>query len=67
MWTGAPEGFSIQLDLGSEGVLDVNVTNEKLILGGRVYYRWIGSVIGRLNGGMLMEGIAVLEEFALSV
>ena len=32
-----------------------------------LYMRWIGSVVGRLNGGeIIRDGVALFEEFDLS-
>ncbi|TVY39700.1 Tyrosinase family protein [Lachnellula occidentalis] len=64
---GDPTGFTIWMDLGDAGALDVNVMIEAVAAdGGPGYKRWTGSMEGRVCCGPLMKGgVAVLEQFKL--
>lgn len=63
--SGTPSGFHINLDLGTEGVLNVNVSERLVVLGGEgVYARWVGNMSGIIQGsGVVWEGVALYEEF----
>jgi hypothetical protein len=64
--SGAPGGFTVKLELKGGQILNVNVTNEQVILDGApLYLRWTGSLVGRVDGGPAIKGIAVLEEFKM--
>lgn len=63
-----PGDFTVSLDLGSEGILDMNV-NATVVLEqlSTVYYRWAGSLEGRLNSGkLILGGVALFEKFNLA-
>lgn len=60
--TGEPEGFHVLVNLGKEGVLDVSVEKKELIQDFGVYYRWTGSLSGRVRGGPELKGVALYEE-----
>ena len=63
-----PSGFSVELDLGLDGILSVNVTVETILAEGETLYtRWAGSMVGRLDGGKVIDGgIAIFEQFNLA-
>ncbi|TVY26939.1 Tyrosinase family protein [Lachnellula hyalina] len=65
---GDPTGFTIWMDLGDAGALDVNVTMGTVILdGGPSYKRWTASMQGQVRCGQLMTGgMAVLEQFKMA-
>ena len=63
--SGPPQGVYIEVDLGAEGTLHLNITNELTIVDSGVYQRFIGSVYGDLNGGNTIEGRALHEQFKL--
>jgi len=64
IYSGSPGGFSIQLDLGDEGSMGVNVTGETITVEvGNEYTRWLGGMEGSINGGEVLTGIALYEEF----
>lgn len=56
--------FSLELDLGKEGVLSVNVTTKSLLANGAPsYIRWSGVMEGRVGGEELKGGYALYEQF----
>lgn len=61
--SGNPQGFHIDLDLGSEGVLEVNVTSDVTIADAILYTRWSGTLSGGVKGGPVYKGVALYEEF----
>lgn len=61
--SGDPQGFHIVLDLGSEGILEVNVTNDVTIADAILYTRWSGTMSGGVKGGIVYTGVALYEEF----
>lgn len=65
--SGVPGGFTVELDLGSAGILNVNVTVETVLVdGGTLYSRFAGSMVGSINGGPVIKGgIALFEQFNL--
>ena len=65
--SGNPQGFHIELDLGSEGVLEVNVTSTLIIADVVLYTRWIGTLTGGVQGSPVYQGVALYEEFKLVV
>lgn len=64
----SPTGFSVDLDLGLDGVLSVNVIVETILAQGETLYtRWAGSMVGSLDGGQVMKGgVALFEQFNLA-
>lgn len=64
-----PSGYTIQLDLGTDGKLDANVTMVTTIVNAApAYSRWTGSMVGRVGGRPLLAGgVALLEQFKLVV
>ena len=65
--TPNPTGFTIEIDLGEEGVMNVEVTAEAISLAaGGLYTEWVGTMTGSVNGGKQMEGVASFEMFKLT-
>lgn len=65
--SGNPGGFTVDLKLDNGEYLNVNVTNEQIILAGAPFYaRWAGSLAGSVNGDPAIRGVAVLEEFKMT-
>lgn len=66
--TGNPGGFTIEMDLGTAGILSVNVTVKSILTEAETFYtRFAGSMVGSLNGGELIEGgVALFEQFKLT-
>lgn len=64
--TGNPAGFYITIDLGSSGVLDVNVSSLRTIVDSTHYRRWTGQLKGGMQGLEVLEGVALYEQFALN-
>ena len=64
---GDPTGFTIWMDLGDAGALDVNVTIGTVTSdGGPNYKRWTGSLTGQVCCGEVMTGgVALLEQFRM--
>lgn len=65
--SGNPQGFHIDLDLGSEGVLEVDVTTNLAIADVILYTRWSGTMSGGVQGGTVYKGVALYEEFKFQV
>ncbi|KAJ7486776.1 hypothetical protein FB451DRAFT_1228014 [Mycena latifolia] len=70
--TGNPSGYQIWLDLGEDGVLDMEVRVMAAISPSLdTYTRSMGTITGRLvprgedSGGEVMTGIALFEQFKL--
>ncbi len=65
---GSPDGFSVVMDLGPEGILRANVTVESVLAqGGNFYQRFAGSVVGSIDGGEpITGGVALFEEVKLT-
>lgn len=62
--TPQPTAFSLELDLGHEGILSVNVTTHLVLLNGPPsYIRWSGSMEGKVRGEELKSGYALYEQF----
>ncbi|KZT50377.1 hypothetical protein CALCODRAFT_461779 [Calocera cornea HHB12733] len=59
-----PDGFTIVYDMGSLGVLEVNITNEQSIVNYPLLYtRWVGNVVGGIRGQVTTyTGIGLYEE-----
>jgi len=66
--SGVPQGFSIEIDLGKEGKLDLTATAKGTTLtNGNLYNGWIGTLSGSLNGGKpILGGAAKFEQFTLT-
>jgi hypothetical protein len=60
-----PLGLELTFRLGRNDILRLNVTNNLIIDDEPVYQRFIGSVEGRVNGGNVMEGRVLWEQFKL--
>lgn len=62
-----PEVFTIALDLGEKGGMELGVTIVNVLAdGGPAYKRWSGNMTGRVCCGPIMTGgVAVLEQFKL--
>lgn len=61
---GDPSGFYIEVDLGAERVLQVNVTATVLTVDVEgVYLRWTGTLEGGVKGEKGFSGAALWEEF----
>ncbi|KFZ18025.1 hypothetical protein V501_01412 [Pseudogymnoascus sp. VKM F-4519 (FW-2642)] len=63
--SGNPEGLHIDLDLGAEGMLRVNVTAHSVLADAFLYYRASGLLVGGVDGGPVYTGVSVYEEFKL--
>ncbi|OBT38732.1 hypothetical protein VE00_11002 [Pseudogymnoascus sp. WSF 3629] len=63
--SGNPAGFSIVVDLGDDGTLEVDVSNQTTLLSSPLYKRWTGQLKGRIRGSEVLTGVALYEEFAL--
>lgn len=61
--SGNPQGFHIDLDLGSEGILSVDVESNVVIADAFLYTRWTGNMKGGVPGGPTYTGTALYEEF----
>ena len=65
--TGNPGGFTIEIDLGREGSLHVDVTATAVASPAlNLYTEWIGTVNGSVNGGEQLSGVALFEMFKLA-
>jgi len=65
--TGNPGGFTIEIDLGREGTMNVEVTAGVVALQGlTLYTEWVGTMTGSVNGGKQMTGVASFEAFKLT-
>lgn len=64
--SGPPEGFYVQLDVGSGQVLEANVTGKLLTVPAVLYRRWVGSLTGGIRGSTVYQGVALYEQFAIS-
>ena len=62
--TGRPQHFHVNMDLGSEGTLEADVTPEQVIFANSVLYtRWIGRINGTVSGSdESYQGVALFEE-----
>jgi hypothetical protein len=65
--SGNPQGFHIDLDLGSEGILEIDVTTQVTVADVLLYTRWTGTMSGGVKGGPLYKGVALYEEFKFQV
>lgn len=65
--SGSPQGFHIELDIGNEGVLQVNITTEVVLADAILYARWAGSMSGGVAGGPVYKGVALYEEFKFTL
>jgi len=68
--TGKPSGYHITMDLGAEGVLDMNVSVVATLISIPIYARAVGHIRGSIrtagkSGEAIMSGIALLEQFTL--
>jgi hypothetical protein len=65
---GTFAGYALEVKLDSGDVLSVQVHIHQVAVDAAPYYmRWIGSMVGRLNGGeVIKDGVALFEEFDLS-
>lgn len=63
--SGNPEGLHIDLDLGAEGMLRVDVTAHTVLADAFLYYRASGLLAGGVDGGPKYTGVSVYEEFKL--
>lgn len=61
--SGDPQGFHIDLNLGSEGILEVDVTSNVVLADAILYTRWSGTMSGGVKGGTVYAGVALYEEF----
>jgi hypothetical protein len=66
--TGNPGGFTIEIDLGKEGVMNVDVKVAAVALQGlTLYTEWVGTMTGNVDDGKQMIGVASFEAFKLTV
>jgi hypothetical protein len=61
--SGNPQGFHIDLDLGSEGMLEVDIETNIVLADAFLYSRWSGNMTGGIQGGLKYTGVALYEEF----
>ena len=61
--SGNPQGFHIDLDLGSEGMLEVDIETNIALADAILFTRWSGSMSGGVQGGTTYTGVALYEEF----
>lgn len=61
--SGVPGGYSLRYDLGADGIFVANFTSEALNFGSPVYGRYVGSIVGGMEGGEQFEGKALCEQF----
>ncbi|KAJ6486022.1 hypothetical protein DFH09DRAFT_1054425 [Mycena vulgaris] len=66
--TGFPSGYHITLDLGVEGVLEMNAIVAAPLMSVPSYGRFVGNLTGSIKpargaGGYLMSGTALFEQF----
>ncbi|KAH8586970.1 hypothetical protein B0O99DRAFT_585157 [Bisporella sp. PMI_857] len=64
--SGNPQGFHIELNLGNEGIMEIDVNSTLVIADVVLYTRWIGTLSGGIRGGPLYEGFALYEQFKLA-
>ncbi|KZO94777.1 hypothetical protein CALVIDRAFT_483902 [Calocera viscosa TUFC12733] len=59
-----PTGFTIVYDMGSAGIMEVNITNSQSIVSYPLLYtRWVGTVVGGIRGqAPTYSGIGLYEE-----
>lgn len=65
--SGNPQGFHIDIDLGAEGALSVDIETNIPLADAILYSRWAGNVTGGLLGGDTYTGVALYEDFKLEV
>jgi hypothetical protein len=65
--SGNPGGFTVNMHLGVGETLNVNVTAVQVVLDGApLYARWVGTMVGSVNGGAaITDGVALFEEFRM--
>ena len=65
--SGPPDGFTIALNLGADGILNVNVNVTTINQApSTTYNRMLGSMVASIDGGeMMTDGVALFEEFKL--
>jgi hypothetical protein len=65
---GTLAGYALEVKLNSGDALSIRVHIQQVAVDAApVYVRWIGSMVGQLNGGeVIREGVALFEEFDLS-
>ena len=61
--SGNPEGLHIDLDLGDEGMLRVDVKANVVLADAFLYSRFSGMLSGGVDGGPQYTGVSVYEEF----
>ncbi len=65
--TPNPSGFTIEIDLGEEGLINMEVTAEAISTAADgLYTEWVGTMNGSVNGGKQMTGVASFEMFKLT-
>ncbi|KAH6985119.1 hypothetical protein EDB80DRAFT_822716 [Ilyonectria destructans] len=63
--TGVPGGMTMRFDLGKQGSLVANVTTQLVVYDVGFYQRYIGPIVGGIEGGKQYEGKALFEAFKL--
>lgn len=59
-----PKAYTLELDLGAEGVLSANLTMVSTIVDAApIYSRWGGSLVGAVGGGEELRGYGLWEQF----
>ncbi|KZO94776.1 hypothetical protein CALVIDRAFT_483902 [Calocera viscosa TUFC12733] len=58
----SPTGFHILYDMGDAGIFELNATNTAVIqIEPPLYMRWVGSVVGGIQGKETYEGVSLYE------
>jgi hypothetical protein len=66
--SGLPQGYHIDMDLGDEGILSVDIQTDQAITDVLLYERWVGTMSGGIVGGKKYTGgRALYEQFRFSV
>ena len=64
--SGDPTGFHIAVDLGDDGILEVEVSNQYTTVLSPAYMRWTGQIRGTFQGSEALTGVALYEQFAFN-
>ena len=66
MGTGPPSGFHIEIDMGTNGIMEIDADSSHLVVSVKgVYFRWTGTLKGGIKGQPSLTGTAMWEEFLL--
>lgn len=62
---GWPTGYVVDVDLGLEGTLNATFTSNYHVQDSSAYIQFAGTLNGSINGGEMMAGAAICEQFKL--